>query len=133
MAKVLILESDKVLAQNLGYILRRKGYQVSWAGGPQAGIEKVDSWRPDVIVMDLILGGHGGIEFLYELRSYPEWQKLPVVIFSSLAANELAGHEAELGQLDIAAHFYKPEATLSEVADAVERAGSLQAQAAHKK
>lgn len=122
MARVLILESDRVLAHNISYFLRQRGHKVSWAAGPQTAIEEADKEQPDAIVMDLILGGHGGVEFLFELRSYPEWQQLPIIIYSSMPERELTAYQAELAQLKITTHLYKPESTLADVADCVDLA-----------
>lgn len=127
MANILILESDKVLAGNLAHFLRRRGHQTAWVAEPQSAIEQADRWQPEVIIADLILGGHGGVEFLFELRSYPEWQDLPVIIYSSLPPNELAAHQAELEQLDATTHFYKPQSSLLEIAAAVDRAAAIKA------
>lgn len=122
MSKVLILESDRILAGNLARYLRNSGHRVVWSGGPQAAIEDADKHHPEVIVMDLLLGGHGGVEFLYELRSYPEWHDLPVIILSSVSAGDLMLASSNLDALNITEFYYKPETSLLDIAQAVDRA-----------
>lgn len=122
MSKILLLESDKILADNLARFLRARGHSVQWAAEPQAAIEAADRRQPDIVVMDLVLGGHSGIEFLYELRSYPEWEDLPVIILSSLSEKEFLADSASLAHIAVAGFYYKPRTSLDEVAKAVKNA-----------
>jgi len=120
MAKILVLEADKILAGNLSRYLRNSGHSVTWSSGPQEAIEQTDKNQPDVIVTDLVLGEHSGVEFLYELRSYPEWQDLPVIILSTIAYNDLASTGHSLKELNIAEFYYKSETSLPEIAKAID-------------
>jgi DNA-binding response OmpR family regulator len=70
-ANILFLESDRILASNLTKVFKRVGHQVSWHVDPQAAVLAADKNQPDLVIMDLLLAGRSGIEFLYEFRSYP--------------------------------------------------------------
>jgi len=48
--------------------------------GAQAAVHAADERQPDVVVIELQLPAHNGVEFLHEFRSYPEWQWIPVVV-----------------------------------------------------
>lgn len=125
MARVLLIETDHNLAANVGEYLRRDGYEVIWHKDPQAAIESADIEHPEIVVLDLVLSSHNGVEFLYELRSYPEWQRLPVIIFSNVTQAELEASHQGLAQLDIAAYHYKPITRLDELAQSVKLALQL--------
>lgn len=107
MRQVLLIESDKVLAVNLSKMLSKQGYSVDWQVNPQVALDNADSQLPDIIVTDLMLAGRGGIEFLYEFRSYPDWQDVPVVLYSSLSPEELKSVAGGFEHLNIAAYHYK--------------------------
>jgi CheY-like chemotaxis protein len=125
-ANILLLETDHILAKNLGIFLRGLGHEISWCVEPQEAIDNADKNPPDVIVLDLMLANHrSGIEFLYEFRSYPEWQNLPVVIFSHVAAEDLRGCLDSLKQLNVAAFRYKPTTSLTELAKSIDEALNL--------
>jgi CheY-like chemotaxis protein len=122
-ANVLLMETDHVLAKNLSKYLRGLGHKVIWCIEPQEAINNADKNCPDVIILDLLLANRrSGIEFLYELRSYPEWQNLPVVIFSHVAAEDLRGCVDSLNQLNVAAFRYKPTTSLSDLAQSIDQA-----------
>ncbi len=120
MLQILLIESDKVLADNAVKVLKKAGHRVVWQVDPQAALEKADSQLPDLIIMDLILAKRGGVEFLYEFRSYPDWQKVPIVLFSSLSAEELCGVGGGFEHLNIAAYLYKPHTGLVDLVKTVD-------------
>jgi CheY-like chemotaxis protein len=122
-ANVLLMETDHILAKNLSKYLITFGHEVSWHVEPQSAIDQADKNCPDVIILDLMLANRrSGIEFLYEFRSYPEWQNLPVVIFSHVAAEDLKDCLDSLKQLNVAAFRYKPTTSLSDLAASIDQA-----------
>jgi CheY-like chemotaxis protein len=74
-------------------------------------VTSADINKPDIVVLDLFLAGRSGIEFLYELRSYPDWQQLPVLITGHLPSNEIAEYADALMELRV--HKYLPKHTTS--------------------
>jgi CheY-like chemotaxis protein len=120
MANILLIETDRLLAKNLSKYLKNLGHQVSWHVEAQSAMDSADQQCPHVIVLDLLLANsRSGIEFLYEFRSYPEWQNLPVVIFSHVAAEDLKDCLDSMQQLNVAAYRYKPTTTLKDLAQTI--------------
>ena len=119
--QILLLEPNRLLAKNLRRALMRAGHQVKHMVEPQAAVLAIDKKLPDLVIMELLLAGHSGVEFLYELRSYPEWQQLPVIVYSSLPLAEAQGYANNLATLNIKSFFYKPEASLAQLLAAVEQ------------
>ncbi|HET7528868.1 MAG TPA: response regulator, partial [Candidatus Saccharimonadales bacterium] len=78
--QIFILSSDRQMARNTASYLKLKGYSVHTFCDPQEAIVGADTTRPDLAIIELSLAGRSGIEFLYELRSYPDWQSLPVIV-----------------------------------------------------
>jgi DNA-binding response OmpR family regulator len=121
-ARILLLEADHMLASNFCGYLKNLGHEVIWELDPQAAIEVADKKQLDAIIVDLLLATRSGIEFLYEFRSYPEWQKLPVIIFSNIVAEEMNACLKAFEHLNIAAYHYKPTTTLAQLGKSLERA-----------
>jgi DNA-binding response OmpR family regulator len=123
MARIMFIEADHLLAANLQAFLESAGHQTVWHVDPQLAMDAIDKKKPDLLILDLLLAGRSGAEFLYELRSYPDWQSLPVVVFSSVSEVELGLlAPSALEQLNIANYFYKPQTSLAELAQAVDQA-----------
>ena len=121
MARILFIEPDRLLGINAKKILKRAGHIVDWHVDPQAAMDSADAWHPDIIILDLFLAGRSGVEFLYELRSYPEWAKLPVIIYSNVPAEEFTVAGVGSSQLDIAAYYYKPATPITELAKSIDQ------------
>ena len=117
---VLLVEPDTVMARNVRNALSAAGHSVQWRRSAQTGIDGLDHTTPDVVVLEVQLGLHNGVEFLYEMRSYPEWQAIPVVICSmqrSVLGSEYARAFRELG---VHAVLYEPDTSLRALVREVE-------------
>lgn len=121
MARILFIEPDRLLGANAQQIFKHAGHEVIWHVDPQAAIDAADASHPDVIVLDLLLAGRSGVEFLYEFRSYPEWSRLPVIIYSDISPEEFKGANVGFTQLNIAAYHYKPTTSITELCSSIEK------------
>lgn len=123
MTRVLLLEPDVVLAEIYCTALQNAGHTVSIATTAQAAIKEADVHKPDVVLLELQLTAHNGVEFLYEFRSYDDWLTVPVVIQTNVPEELLReGAQTLTKQLAIAAYLYKPKATLQQMVRAVSAA-----------
>jgi len=90
-----------------------QGHTVMMCASAQSAIFGADERLPDVVVLELQLIGHSGIEFLYEFRSYAEWQAIPVVVHSQVPAGEFADSwQFMRTELGVSAYLYKPLTSL---------------------
>ena len=78
MKKLLIVEDDKNWADILGKFAADVGaeHQVAVSGGQ--AIEIIDNWRPDALILDMLLAGET------ELRSYADLASLPIVVCTNI-------------------------------------------------
>lgn len=122
MAQILLLEPDWPLAEIYRRALAGQGHSVVLCASAQAGILAADQRSPDLLIVELQLIEHSGIEFLYEFRSYPEWQAVPVILQSGLPFREVADSwELLQTQLQVRRYLYKPETSLRQLLSAVHR------------
>lgn len=117
--KVLLIEPDRSLARVYSAYLGHKGYDVTVAHHAQEAVYNMESQPPDVIVLELQLAAHNGIEFLYELRSYAEWQEVPVVILTLVSPHSLQLTPAMYESFNIARCLYKPATKLSQLSGTI--------------
>ena len=83
--KVLIIDDDKIFAQFLQATLL--GFETELALDAATGLELVDSFQPDAIVLDLLMPTATGLSFINEIASFPDTSKIPIVVCSTVAAN----------------------------------------------
>jgi DNA-binding response OmpR family regulator len=119
---ILLIEPDRVLAKTYATALKAAGHKVKQAFTAQGGIHQADLQRPDVVILELQLVSHSGIEFLYEFRSYEDWQTVPVIIHSAVPPAEFATNRQLLQtHLGVSDYYYKPRTTLAALQAAVQR------------
>ncbi len=112
---ILLIEPDKILAQTYKKALEQAGYKVHWETVAQAGITSVDHALPILIILEVQLVAHNGIEFLYELRSYADWKDVPVVLLTGVPEVELGLTDEIKKSLGIIAYCYKPQTSLQQL------------------
>lgn len=118
---ILIIESSRTLARTYKLALEADGHTVVSAHGAQEAIVLLDTSPkpPDLLIMELQLVGHYGVEFLYELRSYAEWQNIPIIVNSLIPSHVLDRMAEQLKNLGVKQYFYKPSTSLKKLRSAV--------------
>ena len=79
---ILVVEDDKILADMYKDKLERSGFTVRSAFDAEEAIEATSKQKPDIILLDILLPGKSGIDFLEELRK-KDLYKIPVIAFSN--------------------------------------------------
>ncbi|HVV25863.1 MAG TPA: response regulator [Candidatus Saccharimonadales bacterium] len=122
MARILLIEPDYILAQTYYEALSQAGHEVIPTAGAQTALVVADDIQPDLIILELQLIEHSGVEFLYEFRSYPDWQHTPVILHTQVPPAEFNQNRQLLRtQLNVSQYLYKPQTTLQELAAAAEQ------------
>jgi CheY-like chemotaxis protein len=88
MPKLLLVEDHEEIWDFLSRRLRRRGYDVLLAHDGQAGVEKVRSDRPDVVLLDMNLPVMDGWTAARALKADPDTSAIPII---ALTAHALAG------------------------------------------
>jgi DNA-binding NtrC family response regulator len=96
--KALIIDDEAVLARNLKLYFERSGYRAAVASSAEDGLRKIETDRPDIVLLDLQLPGMSGMDLLLRLKiSSPE---IRVVMFSGHGSVETAVQALRLGACD---------------------------------
>jgi CheY-like chemotaxis protein len=127
MKKILIVEDDQLVASAYKKRFQEAGYEVEWAPDGLEGIKLVSSVRPEVVLLDLLMPRLDGIEVLKYIRSHPELNHLPVVVFSNSYMTNLVENAWRAGADQC---LMKASTTPAQLFDAVNKA--IQKAAARK-
>jgi DNA-binding response OmpR family regulator len=79
--RILIIEDERKLAAAIAQGLEGNGYEVALADSGETGLKRLYEQSFDLILVDLMLSGMSGLEFLREVRR--DGHKLPVLILTS--------------------------------------------------
>lgn len=119
MAQLLLIEPDSLLSQTYARVLAAAGHIVKCAHSAQQAVDSADETRPDLVILELQLTAHNGIEFLYEFRSYAEWLQVPVIILSLVPPQEFLTNSLNWQLLGVGDYLYKPCTSLRQLLAAV--------------
>lgn len=98
--KVLVIEDELSLSRAVSEALGIENFNVKSAVNAESGMQNVHEFKPDLILLDLILPGKNGFEFLKDLRAQPEYAKTPVIVMSNLGDEVEIKQAMELGAVD---------------------------------
>ena len=97
MKKILIIEDESALQKTLGEALSQQGYEVLSALNGEVGLKLVQSEKPDLILLDLILPKIHGFDVLKKIKDNPETKEIPVIVLTNLETIEDIKKAIELG------------------------------------
>ena len=81
--KILIIEDEEVLSDVLDSKLKKEGYETNLAADGEDGFNKIKKWKPDMILLDIIMPKMGGFEVMEKINKDPELKKIPVIVISN--------------------------------------------------
>src|SRR5258706_4883686 len=81
--KVLIIEDDQIIANIYRNKLAVEGYQAECATDGEAGLKIMRTFKPDTIIVDLMLPKMSGIDVIKQIRAEAEFSKTPIIVFSN--------------------------------------------------
>jgi DNA-binding response OmpR family regulator len=89
MKKMLIIEDDQIVGAIYRHKCQAEGFQVELAGDGEAGWNAIQSFHPDVVILDLMLPKLNGVEILNRVRASAQFKDLPVIVLSNAYLNTL--------------------------------------------
>lgn len=96
MPKLLLVEDDAVIQENLAAILEDEGYQVVCASHGEQGLSLlVNAPLPDILLLDLMMPVMNGWQMRKAMLERPQWAQIPCIVVSG--AHDLGGQTDALG------------------------------------
>jgi two-component system alkaline phosphatase synthesis response regulator PhoP len=113
--KILIIDDENDILELLAYNLEKEGYEVKTAQDGVKGVSVARKFRPQVILLDIMMPIQDGIETCRQLREIPELSEVYVIFLTARAEeySEIAAFET--GADDYIVKPIKPRALLSRI------------------
>jgi DNA-binding response OmpR family regulator len=87
--KILVVDDEKDVREFLRAALVESGFDVILAEDGNIALEKVKKQIPDLISLDLVMPKKSGAKFHRELSKYKKWSKIPIIIVTGHARDDL--------------------------------------------
>ena len=116
--KILLIEDDEFLSEMLVKKFSSEGFNISLLKSAIDALEFIKTEKVNLILLDIILPGMDGFEFLKIIKENDKTKDIPVIVLSNLGQDEEIKRAKELGAEDymVKAHFF-----LKEIVDKVDK------------
>ena len=108
--KLLYVEDEADIREIAEFALEDEGFDIVFCESGEQALEKAVDFKPDVILLDVMMPGMDGPTTLKELRGFPELIGTPVIFLTAkVQPNEIKEYLA-LGAIDVIAKPFDPMA-----------------------
>ena len=119
--RVLLVEDDVWLKELYNDAIKRnESNELVLVSSAEEALDAIDSQKIDLIILDMFLPEHNGIELLHEIASYEDSSRIPVIILSAVHERDFALKKVRWHHYGIRKYLYKPAYKPDEVAECVE-------------
>lgn len=112
--KVLIVDDEVNIVISLEFLMEQAGYTVEVARTGDEALAKIAGFKPDLILLDVMLPGINGFDICQRIRQTPAWQHMKVMMLTA------KGREVEITKglaLGADAYITKPFSTKALLAE----------------
>ena len=101
MKKILIIEDDPVMGFVCQRLLSRGGYEIQVANDGSKGLAQVNTFQPDLVLLDLMMPKMNGVDVLKNIRAQESFHNLPVIVMTNACVPSLIEQAAAAGATHI--------------------------------
>lgn len=83
MSKILVVDDDVDILSVMEILLTMKGFEVEVTAKGETAFSKIDSFKPDLILLDVLISGYDGRTICRQLKSNENTRHIPVIMFSA--------------------------------------------------
>src|SRR6478735_3062652 len=84
-SKILIVDDEPDIVEFISYNLKSKGYHIATARDGVEAIRKAKDFRPDLILLDVMMPNKDGIQTIRELRQLPDFEQTAIIFLTALS------------------------------------------------
>ena len=95
--RVLIVEDERHIIESLSFVLESEGFEVASELDGEAGLRRLRTERPDVLVLDLMMPKMNGLEVLKAIKADAALRTIPVVVLTAKGRQQDRRMAEEIG------------------------------------
>lgn len=118
---ILVVEDDKAIREMLGFTLKQAGFECELKADGESGFDYLNKQHPDLILLDWMLPGMDGIEFIQRLRANEFLANIPVIMLTAKGESEDMVKGLSVGADDFVKKPFLPVELIARIKAAVRR------------
>ncbi len=120
-SKILIVDDEPDIVELITYNLKKAGYVTATAADGVEAIRKARDFRPDLILMDVMMPVKDGMDTVRDLRRMPDFEQTVVIFLTALGDEKAEIEGLRVGADDYIAKPIKPELLVTRIGAALRR------------
>ncbi|SRR6266536_382164 len=117
MAKILLVEDDAILVEMYQAKFELEGHEVRVATNGEECLEVLQEFRPELILLDILMPRLNGFHVLKEIKKQPELRQIPVILLTNLGEAEVDMNRELAAALGVSDYLIKSHHTPDEVVE----------------
>ena len=93
MSKILVVDDDLDILVVMEILLSMKGFEVDVTSRWEQTFDKIKTFKPDLILLDVLISGNDGRIICKQLKSEEDTKKIPIIMFSAHPSASATIHE----------------------------------------
>ena len=126
MTKILVIEDETPIRENVMEILELEGFEVFGAADGRRGLELAERIKPDLIICDITMPELDGYEVLVEIRRIESIAAVPFIFLTARTDRPFVRHGMELGADDYLTKPFTPAELRAAISSRLDRRKAMQ-------
>ncbi len=118
--EILFVEDDKILGEMYEYKFSKHGYSAVVLGDAKNALNWLKKNSPDCIVVDILLPGMNGLQFIKNVRKNPKHDNTKIVILTNLTQANINLNSTVRDSLGVSAYFVKSQISPKQLLDNID-------------
>lgn len=124
MAKILVVDDSPALLELYDFTLSSEGHKVETAKDGVEGLKKAAQFKPDLILLDILMPNKDGFETLADLKKKKETSSIPVLLLTNVDEQSKVEEGLKLGATDYIVKFQQtPNQVVEEIRQVLQKSG----------
>ncbi|RLE27488.1 MAG: hypothetical protein DRJ61_17375 [Acidobacteria bacterium] len=81
-ARILVVDDDPDIVEYLSVFLEDNSYEVRSAGNEESALLTIEDFKPNAVLLDVMMPGLSGLDLMVKLRQNPKWRDLPMIVIT---------------------------------------------------
>lgn len=126
--RVLVVEDEQAIREMIGFALRREGYEFMEAASVSEAETMIADKLPDVMLVDWMLPGVSGVDFVRHIKKDERVQSVPVIMLTARTEEDDKIVGLDAGADDYVSKPFSPRELMARIRAVLRRAGKSEAQ-----
>ena len=119
--RILVVDDEQPIQELLQYNLEKEGFRVTVCGSGEDALKRVKTEKPELILLDLMLPGTGGLDVCRRLKETPSTADIPIIMLTAKTEDSDIVLGLELGAEDYVTKPFSPKVLMARVRTALRR------------